>query len=82
MNGNATLTFDSACALKHLPELFVNAGATWAINGYLNDADEVANRTGSFWNLAPDWYAGSNVELILGMLTPIMREYHSDEPIC
>lgn len=75
---NASIRFNSKCALKDYPELFSYAGSTWAINGYTTTVHTTANRTGPFWDLGPDWYADDNVELIPGILPTIMREYHND----
>lgn len=73
-----TLVFDSQCAIKDMADLFLYAGGTWALNAHFDNANQLANRAGPFWDLGPNWWEDKGVQLAPGVLATVMREYHND----
>jgi len=72
---------DATIALLNVPEAYSSAASVYAINAYDSQADEAAGRQGPFWTLGPDVLARRALETLPGVLSTIVREYHSDSRI-
>jgi hypothetical protein len=77
LRNNARLIQNVRNALVDLPDAHAFAGITFALNAYESQARQTANRLGPFWTLGPDHSGADNVEVLPGVLSTIMREYHS-----
>jgi hypothetical protein len=75
---NARVVQNVRSALVDLPDAHAFAGITWALNSYDSQVRQTALRNGQFWTLGPDHAGRDNVEVLPGVLSTIMREYHSD----
>lgn len=75
LRNSVRLIIDATCAVEDIPLSHQYAGITFSMN-LLTPNSTV--RTGSFWTLAPDAFGRGNIELLPGVLSTIMREYHSD----
>jgi hypothetical protein len=74
---SAILRLDASLALKGVPDANVFASLTYAINAVESPASAAAHRQGPFWSLAPNVQSRDNVETLPGVLSIILRDYHS-----
>jgi len=77
----AELKLDARCAIEDVPDYDKYAGITFAMNCYATDGDTALNRDCDFWTIAPDTSGRNQINLLPGILSTIMREYHSDSRI-
>lgn len=71
MRNNARFKVDARCVVEDIPDAHTFAGITYGFNCH-------TVRTGDFWNIVPDVAGRDDIEVIPGVLSTIMREYHSD----
>jgi hypothetical protein len=75
---DARLTLNGRIAVQDVPTAHVYAAMTYAFNSYATNASQNIYRQGRFWTLGPDTDGRENIEVLPGVLTTIMRRYHSD----
>jgi hypothetical protein len=75
------VTFDCDLAVRDVPDAHIYSGMTFCFNAQRNHAEQMSSRVGPFWNLAPNCRNRRNVEVLPGLYSVIMREYHSDTRI-
>jgi hypothetical protein len=78
---SARVVVDGTIALKGMPDAHVFASSVFTYNAYDDDADQAAARHGNFWTLGPDILGRRGLECLPGVLSTIIREYHSDSRI-
>lgn len=71
MRNNARFKVDARCVIEDIPDAHTYAGITFGFNCH-------TVRTGEFWNISPDTSGRDDIEVLPGVLSTIMREYHSD----
>jgi hypothetical protein len=75
------VTFDCDLAVRDVPDAHIYSGMTFAFNAQQNNAQQVLARAGPFWTLGPNCRNRRGVEVLPGLYSVIMREYHSDTRI-
>jgi hypothetical protein len=74
----ARLVMNGRLALEDIPTAHVYAASTFGINMYSSQAHQQVFRQGPFWTLGPDTDGRDSIELLPGILSTIVRQYHSD----
>jgi hypothetical protein len=77
----ARAVLDADLAVRDVPDAHIFSATTFCLNAYHTAAQQNANRHGPFWNLGPNVKQARNVEILPGLYSTIMREYHSDTRI-
>nr|WUR08103.1 RNA-dependent RNA polymerase [Coprinus comatus partitivirus 1] len=74
--------FDASVAIEDIPDANIFSALTFAMNWSYDDAAHIAaQRNGPFWNVTPDTHSRRVIETLPGILSTVMREYHSDSRI-
>jgi len=81
LRDSARCSFEATLALRGVPDAHVYAAMTYAFNMSTSDAASRAYRLGPFWTLGPNAFENDSIEVLPGVLSTIIREYHSDQRI-
>ncbi|AZT88603.1 coat protein [Gaeumannomyces tritici partitivirus 1] len=78
---HARVVIDANLAVRDVPDAHTYSALTFCYNAYFSNASQAACRAGPFWDLGPDTKSVRNAEILPGVFSTIMREYHSDTRI-
>jgi len=81
LRNSARSVSNATLALRGVPDAHVFAAMTYAFNMSTTDTASRAYRLGPFWTLGPDAFERTGIEVLPGVLSTIIREYHSDQRI-
>jgi hypothetical protein len=78
---SAELKLNARCSIREVPDFDKYAGITFALNCYHTAEHNPLNRDGPFWQIRPDTSGRDQINLLPGIQSTIMREFHSDNRI-
>nr|ABX79673.1 putative coat protein [Raphanus sativus cryptic virus 1] len=81
MRHNAHLTFQATTSVHELPLAHYYSALTYNINLAESEAAMAATCRGTFWNIFPDAYTRSGIQIYPGIPALIARDYHSETRI-